>query len=319
MPMTELERYRNNAAVDPQLHVWGWEIPVYLFLGGVAAGIMILAAAAALRAGKEPLSKWSRWLPFAAPVLISVGMGALFLDLAFKAHVYRFYFALKPLSPMSWGSWILIAIYPSTLLLGLGLLAGPDVEWLTGRQWIKRLRLPGVLSALCSWAAERRRTLAWANVVLGVGLGAYTGLLLGTLAARPAWNSTLLAPLFLTSGLSTGAAFMMLLPLRETEHDQLRRWDVWAIGAELLLLGLFLLSLGVSGGAPGAAAMDLFTGGKFTAAFWSLVVGAGLLVPLALELLESRRGLRPTVMAPALILVGGLSLRWIIVLAGQSG
>ncbi len=317
--MNEFERYRNNLAVDPQLHVWGWEIPVYLFLGGIAAGVMILATASALRAQEEPLSKWSRWLPFAAPVLISLGMGALFLDLAFKAHVYRFYLTLQPLSPMSWGSWILIAIYPSTVLLGLGLLTKSDVEWIAGRQGIGRLRLHGAVSALCGWAAARRRALAWANVVLGVGLGAYTGLLLGTLAARPAWNSILLAPLFLASGLSTGAAFMMLLPLRETEHERLRRWDVVAIGAELLLLGLFLLSLGVSGGAPGAAAMDLFTGGEFTAAFWSLVVGAGLLVPLALELLESRRGLRPTIMAPALILVGGLSLRWIIVLAGQSG
>jgi formate-dependent nitrite reductase membrane component NrfD len=312
--MTELERYRNNFAVDPELHIWGWEIPVYLFLGGAAAGIMILAAAAALRAGKEPLSKWSRWLPFAAPLLISLGMGALFLDLAFKAHVYRFYLTLRPLSPMSWGSWILIAIYPSTVLLGLGLLSEAEVEWLS-----KRLRLRSALSATCGWAAERRRALAWANVALGVGLGAYTGLLLGTLAARPAWNSVLLAPLFLASGLSTGAAFMMLLPLRETEHEQLRRWDVWAIGAELLLLGFFLLGLGVSGGATGAAAMALFAGGKFTAAFWSLVVGAGLLVPLVLEILESRRGLRPTFMAPALILVGGLSLRWIIVLAGQTG
>ena len=32
----------HSPATDPHLHVWGWEIPVYLFLGGFTAGIMVL-------------------------------------------------------------------------------------------------------------------------------------------------------------------------------------------------------------------------------------------------------------------------------------
>jgi len=59
-------------------------------------------------------------------------------------------------------------------------------------------------------------------------------------------------------------------------------------------------------------------GGQYTATFWSLVVIAGLLVPLLLESLEARRQLRHTAIAPVLLLVGGLSLRWILVLAGQA-
>jgi formate-dependent nitrite reductase membrane component NrfD len=61
-----------------------------------------------------------------------------------------------------------------------------------------------------------------------------------------------------------------------------------------------------------------FLGGPYTATFWSLVVIAGLLVPLLLETVEALRRLRPTVLASVLVLVGGLSLRWILVVAGQA-
>ena len=36
----------------------------------------------------------------------------------------------------------------------------------------------------------------------------YTGILLNTMVARPLWNSAILGPLFLVSGLSAGAAVM---------------------------------------------------------------------------------------------------------------
>ena len=38
--------------------------------------------------------------------------------------------------------------------------------------------------------------LGVANVVLGVALGIYTGILLNTMVARPLWNSAILGPLF---------------------------------------------------------------------------------------------------------------------------
>ena len=281
--MTELDVTR--ATVLP---VWHWEIPVYLFLGGLTAGLMILAA---LGGRDERSSRAMRLLPFAAPVLLSLGMLALFLDLGYKLHVFRFYTAFRVTSPMSWGAWILLAIYPAAIALGLA-----RAGW----------RFPiGV------------RRLEQANVILGIALGAYTGVLLSTLGARALWSSSLLAPLFLVSGVSTAAAFAMLLPISREEHAMVRRWDVLAIAIELALLGLFFVSLSASSTRSRAAA-ELFFGGPYTAAFWSLVVIAGLLVPLSLELIESRTRVRATVAAPLLILAGGLALRWILVAAGQS-
>ena len=313
--MTEIELIRHNNLVDPNLHIWGWEIPVYLFLGGVTAGIMILTGL--LKIPLAERSRWARWLPFSGAVLISLGMLALFLDLAYKLHVFRFYTAFRLTSPMSWGAWILLGIYPATLGLGLAGLSGAELDKLA-RFWpLRVIRLERLLRWIHRVSTEREKGLRWANVILGVGLGAYTGILLGTLGARAAWSSSMLGPLFLVSGLSTGAALMMLFPLGHDEHAFLRRWDMTAIAAEVLLIGLYFLGLLTVGGQAGREAFALFFGGRYTALFWSLVIIAGLAVPFLIEAVEARKKLRPTLFAPILLLVGGLSLRFILVAAGQ--
>lgn len=279
------------------LPVWGWEIPVYLFLGGMAAGLMILSALASRRVGACCRSKVLQWLPFAAPLILSIGMGALFLDLENKLHVFRFYTAFRLTSPMSWGSWILVAIYPAAILWGISRFEGE--------------------SKIVAFAKRHETLLERANIVLGVALGAYTGVLLATLGARALWGSVLLAPLFLVSGVSTGAALVMLLPISEKEHELFRRWDIWAIGIELTVLAALFINLFADGGERGRAAAALFFGGAYTATFWSIVVVAGLIVPLLLERLEEKRMARVTIIAPALLLIGGFALRWIFVAAGQ--
>jgi formate-dependent nitrite reductase membrane component NrfD len=311
--MTEIDVARHSNQIDPVLQVWNWEIPVYLFLGGMAAGTMILSALLAMRKGER--SPAARWLAFAAPVLISVGMGALFLDLSHKLFVWRFYLALRWTSPMSWGAWILVVAYPVTLLFGLSALSEAQFEGVMGKcrlapvgRFLRRAR---------ALALGHSRRLAWWNLGTGVALGVYTGILLSTLGARALWNSALLGPLFLVSGLSTGAALMMLFRVTGDERHFLVRWDLLAIGIELALLLLFLIGLTTSG-AGGRDAAGLLLGGPFTAQFWTLVVIGGLLVPVLLETLESKLHYRVTAMAPLLVLAGGLALRWIFVAAGQA-
>ena len=48
------------------------------------------------------------------------------------------------------------------------------------------------------------------------------------------------------------------------------------------------------------------------------MVIAGLALPLGLEALERRLHLEATAIYPLLVLLGGLSLRWIFVAAGQT-
>jgi len=315
--MTEIELNRHSAEIDPSLHIWGYEIPVYLFLGGVVAGIMILTPLIANRVQNEERSFSTRIGPFAAVALLSLGMLMLFLDLAYKLHVFRFYTAWRVTSPMSWGSWILLAIYPATLMLGLRELTDAEVQRLAAFKPVEALKLGGLVRWLRAAAVKYAKAISAANVALGIGLGAYTGLLLSTLGVRNVWSSSVLAPLFLVSGISTGAAFLMALPISRKEHHLIGRVDIAAIVFELSLIGVLFIGM-ITGSAEKRAAAGLFLGGEFTALFWSLVVIAGLAVPLALEVREIRRHLKPSLIAPLLLLVGGLSLRWILVLAGQA-
>ena len=305
---------RANAQIDPSLHVWGWEITVYLFFGGIVAGILVLTAALELASGARPLSRSLRLAPFAALGLLTLGMFALWLDLAHRLWAWRFYAVFRPTSPMSWGAWILWLVYPVGLALGLGSLGSEERGAL--RRWVPEV-LRSAFEGTLAFADKRRQSILVAAVLVGTGLGLYTGLLLGTMPSRLAWNSAVLGPLFLASGVSTGAASLLLLRLDDAERKTLVRWDAIAIGAELALIVLLLLGWATSGEAGRFAARS-FLGGPYTAVFWSLVVVMGLLVPLAMEFLESRRHLPFIALVPVLILAGGLALRWILLAAGQA-
>ena len=311
--LIEATTTRTNPGIDPTLHIWGWEIVVYLFLGGLVAGIFVLAAALELRSGEKPKGDALRLMPFAALGLLSLGMVALWLDLAHKLWAWRFYMFFHVTSPMSWGAWILVLIYPVGLLLGLGSMSEAQRAWLRAKT---PKALAPLLETLFAWAEAGRRGILLTSVGMGIALGIYTGLLLGTMPSRIAWNSAVLGPLFLASGISTGAALLLLLPLEEGERKTLMRWDAAAIVAELVLIALMLLGWATSGDAGQWAAAQ-FLGGPYTAVFFSCVVVLGLLVPLVLDAAEAKRHLPFAVMLPVLILAGGLALRWILLTAGQ--
>ena len=338
--MLEITTTRHNPLVDPHLAVWSWEIPVYLFLGGIVAGMMVLAGVNLVRLarGDDPKRFFSVQTPIFAIALLSLGMLALFLDLAHKLYVWRIYVAFEPSSPMSWGSWVLILVYP--VLAASALLRLPE-SW----PWLGRT-LPVVASA-SDWLCARPgviRILGWANILLGVALGIYTGILLNTMVARPLWNTTILGPLFLVSGLSAGAAMIHLAtrifpgrpapqgliggalasmvqtlgpqPPGKRTIDSIIRADLGFLAVELLLIGLLVIGL-LTSSAVHADAAKLILGGPYTWIFWGGVVLVGILVPLALQALELGHRIPHTVVPAVLVLAGGFALRWVMVNAGQ--
>ncbi len=309
--MQEITTTRTNPYIDPVLHIWHGEIPLYLFLGGVVAGIMILTGSWFLLRPTTERSRALSLLPWASPVLLSVGMFFLWLDLEHPFNAWRFYLTLKFGSPMSWGAWILMLIYPASILLAW---AGSPAE--VRQAWLGRLAKVPKLDRLSDWASANVKPLALANVILGAALGIYTGVLLGTMAARPLWNSAILGPLFLVSGLSTGAAFLLLYRLADQERLTLSKIDMGFIAVELLLIALWLIGL-ASGGAEARAAVAQFFGGPYTAAFWTLVIALGLVTPLIAEVIEHRHKIVPGRVTAVLVLIGGFALRWIVVFAGQ--
>lgn len=306
--MHELITTRSNAMVDPALRIWGWEVAVYLFLGGLVAGMMIISGTFIARGRYREGECSCSILPFLGIILLSLGMLALFLDLEHKLYVWRMYATFKPASPMSWGSWILILVYP-VLFASMFIRPRP---WLTARlkiaaQWSERLhRSPALI-----------RGIGTASIVLGILLGIYTGILLGAFGARPLWNSPVLGILFLVSGLSTAAAFVHMIAQDPEERQRLARADNAFLTAELAVLGLFLIGLVTSTRVHSEAA-DLLLTGSYAPAFWVFIVGMGILLPLFLQSLAVRHRIPHTPVAPILVIAGGLVLRFVIVFAGQA-
>jgi protein NrfD len=339
--MLEVTTTRHNHLVDPVLAVWSWEIPLYLFFGGMIAGMMVLAGINMLKLakGERAESFYSVQTPILGFLLMNLGMGALFLDLAHKLFVYRVYMAFEPLSPMSWGSWILLLVYPVSLVSALIRL---PQAW----PWLgERLPVLQRLSDAIVASPGKVKTLGVLNIGLGIGLGIYTGILLSTMVARPLWNSAVLGPLFLFSGLSAaaamvhlvaslvpghpaprsflGGAFAMLVqPLGERPPeprtaDGLIKADLGFLAVELVLIGLLFIGL-LSSSASHLASVDLLLSGKYALVFWGGVIAVGIVAPLVLQTLELGHRIPHSIVPAILVLVGGFSLRWVMVNAGQA-
>jgi|ERR1700690_1221327 len=107
---------RSNPHIDPVMSVWGWEISVYLFMGGLTAGIMFFSALMLLLKKDDESPFAVNGLALLGLVVLSLGMTTLFLDLDHKLFVWRFYTTFEPTSPMSYGAWILILFYPVAIL-----------------------------------------------------------------------------------------------------------------------------------------------------------------------------------------------------------
>ena len=101
VPDAQFQSYYGNHVVKPA--PWKYEIPAYLFLGGVAAGGALLGAGGAV-AGYPALRRIGRFTAVGAAAL---GGGALVKDLGKPSRALNMMRTVKLTSPMSVGSWIL--------------------------------------------------------------------------------------------------------------------------------------------------------------------------------------------------------------------
>ncbi len=299
---------RMNPEIDPILHVWGWEIPFYLFLGGISAGILIFSAYFSLRGRQDELPVAVKWMPLAVPFLIGIGLIALLMDLSHVLYFWQLFTNIRWESPMSWGAWTLGIIMPLS------------IAWIA--TWVEDIfpkwdwKFDEVKTAI-NWLKAYRRYMAQALILLSVILGMYTGILLSAFNARPFWNTSILGPLFLTSGLSASAALISYFSKSEVEKRLFTRIDIILIGIELfMIVHLFMGHL--AGTQVHIQAAQMFLGGAFTVPFWIFVVGLGLILPVILEILELKHKFIPAIVPVVLIVGGNLMLRFIVVNAGQA-
>lgn len=314
-----------NEITSPNLRIWTWEVAMYLFLGGLSAGIMVMSSLANLRRWPDEVKLESgEFMPHCirgsliAPFILAFGMFFIFLDLARKLNVYWFYLSFQPLSPMSWGSWAIQFILPLSFLYGLSTVPEGYKHWLVFEP----------LKKISDRLNPHMKKLAVMNFILGVFLGVYTGVLLSSFLARPLWNSSLLPVLFFTSAASTGAAF--LISIARKNHLKLfyTKVDVWLILLEIFVLILFFYGQFTSTAAHRDAIMPFFTFTHEYFPYWISIFLMAILFPLALVIktLEIREDhaeeLAPEVvikmnLSAGMVLLGGLIIRLAFVYAGQ--
>lgn len=307
---------------------WGYPVILYLFLAGMGAGAVTVSSSMLLRGGGGTQSahhEIARYGALLGPIPLIIGVAMIVLELgSFNAgHYLRFInlFLVMNMSPMSLGSWLLVAfiltscMYAYTYISFLPIFFGDRFKW--------------------------RRALAWVNVPLGLGVAIYTGVLLGAMPSRPFWNSPILALLFLISALSTGLALIILMRAlithtslsddrREVMHHSgylLATADTMLIGFEILAIFLFLMFAYLTVGDVRVAVATILPGGPLATLFWIGVVLIGLVLPGLMELyfvlprLLYQRAYAVSrfaeIAVAAAVILGGFLLRYVVVIAGQ--
>jgi len=298
---------RNNYLIDPHLHIWHWQIPLYLFLGGLAAGILFFASLYTLMGKEKEFPTAVKMAPHMVPWLLVLGLFALFLDLKHKLYFWRLYTTIRLESPMSWGAWVLMLVTPLSFIWSAIHIKEIFPKW----DWKFK-----ILKDIEAFLLQYKMHMAWVLVVSSVILGVYTGILFSAFNARPLWNTSILGPLFLASGLSAGAAAIMLLSKEHKERVMFAKIDIGIIAVELFLVVHMFMGFLASTQVQINAA-ELFLGGPWMAPFWIFVVIIGMVVPVILELMELRNYKVPVVIPGVLVLFGSLMLRFILAFAGQ--
>lgn len=309
-----------SANVFPHLHIWDWRVALYLFLGGLSAGLAVMASILNVRKGGA-LASGER-AAFSAqilvPVILSIGMMFIFLDLERKLNVFWFYLTFQPLSPMSWGSWGLLVFYPVSILFAIAAVPAESRHRLMFRQLVE----------LAERLQRYRLHLATANFMMGIFIGLYTGVLLSSFVARPLWNSAILPVLFLCSALSAGAALMIMLADQKKVKLFFTKIDIWLIIAEMTVLPLFFYGHYTSNNAHRESIMPFFTFSHQYFWYGLAILVLLIILPCALvvKLLEIREDHEEELPPEALfkmnlsaiiVLMGGLIIRFSFVYAGQ--
>lgn len=291
---------------------WSWYVAADLFFGGLGAGAY-LASVVADMWGKKRWEKFARLGAHLSWPLIAMGMVLLTLDLGrvdFRDPMHILNVYNNPFSIMTIGTVLL------TIFLVVGVL--------TSFLWLAKQR-QGRLKSL----------IEIIGAILAVGVAVYTGLLLAMARGNPLWGSPFLPWLFVLSASLTGLA---LLGLSETWLGQ-RLFPSFSSGeiaflhvigkacstiivAELVTLVLYIASVS----ATATREIEALLVGALSPLFLGVVVLLGLIIPLVLEKygeiwLEKTGGTRLVPMMAmfgfVFMLIGGLFLRYTILIAGQ--
>jgi Ni/Fe-hydrogenase subunit HybB-like protein len=203
---------------------WAFYIGNFTFLVGVAAAAVVLVIPAYIY----------QWKPIKEIVLFGelLAISAIAMCLLFVTvdigRPDRFWHLMPfigkwnvPSSLLAWDVLVLNLYFIVNVVIVFHLL----FRAYTGRPYSKRFATPLIL----------------ASIPLAVGIHTVTAFVYNGLAARPYWNTAILAPRFLASAFCSGPAIMLILlqVLRRYGKIEIKDEAIWKI-AELMAYAMFL-------------------------------------------------------------------------------
>lgn len=284
-------------------------VVLYLFMGGFGAAIMLITATWSLVFRHSNIHAQKQIEAFetlrvrcyvSGFALLCLAACCLLLDLGRPQYAYLLF--IRPTaSILSFGSFVLLA----NLLIG-GFLAAINLFSLLPAQ-ASAYRLAEVLCPIVS-----------------LFMMAYTGMFIGQVNAVALWNNELIPLLFVLSSLSSGfSAIFIIAPLvRMTAclSHQLRifhRMHLAVLAMEIVALVVFL-KLSFSNPYVSESLNLLMSFDGLGAWFVFCLIGAGLLLPLAIEILAAATKTDMSfIPVDVLCIAGGFILRLCIIGAGM--
>ncbi len=287
-----------------QESAWGWLIITYLFLAGAGSGAFLAAVACDLLA-----PDWSKALARAGSLvsgpLVAIGTICLVLDL--EAGLWepwrQIYMVNNLRSMIAWGVIILSIFIPIALLYAAAL---------------------NEISFIGKFANKYLRILEIGGSLFAVATATYTGVLIAVVNGVPFWNTPMMPVLFLASAISTGLAAAMILAAI-IDAKTINTLSNFALGhviflsVEALVL-MLLVFMSLTRSTEAAISATMLISGILSPYFWGLVVILGIAIPFILSVIEYLEyGQMPKALvvgADLLVLIGGMSLRALIIFSG---
>ncbi len=277
--------------------VWSWPLAIYLFLGGLGAGMTIVATIADVCFGQGELFALA---PLVAACCLALGAACLLFELGVTLAFWRVF---------TWhGAVLNFGAYSLGILIALDAVY---FSFFTG--WFP----------WCA-SAEGRMVVAALSLVAAVCVIVYTGVELSSMRGRSFWNTPALPILFTVSGLLTGVAADSLLAgawpyaglAEAVESVQLALSYVGILLALLTLLSVvaYVLMMKTSSDAFAQKSATRWISGSFAVPFWLVQIVIGLAVPIALYAFG---GPVPVLFANCCVLAGGMCLRALFVFSND--
>ncbi|ODU50393.1 MAG: thiosulfate reductase [Thiobacillus sp. SCN 63-374] len=268
---------------------WSSAYSIYFFTIGISAALFFMSALSWYRAEFRALRASAFYLSF---VLLAVSGLLLIGDLSKPA---RFLNTMNPAylsfsSPLAWGALNLVAF--------------------------------GAVSVAYFFMMRKEneamsRKLAVLGSLLALGLPIYTGFDLTVHQGRPVWNTPLMPILFVALSLVSGAAVASFLAGKQEKLlVMLRQIMLWS-GAAVAAMLISLLGTTAYGGTGEELTFMFMTSGTLGMIFIGIGILLGTAAPILLLLAPFGRQQGGVMLAALLLLVGGMALRYSILVGGQ--